>query len=151
MVTQNHFVIPATVLEKFRSRGFPEGVTLAADHCMTFGSMSYLNHLRMCDTLSHSPGFDIYFLSNMPRSAEQSSAYCHYFLFFGRHNHSISTPRGEYGQYQPLGVNTGKYSTFFSVLWHQKTWNNDLDDQENKRFCVITMETSRCCVAVYRT
>ena len=33
MVTQNHFVIPATVLEKFRSRGFPEGVTLNADHC----------------------------------------------------------------------------------------------------------------------
>ena len=25
MVTQNHFVIPATVLEKFRSRGFPRG------------------------------------------------------------------------------------------------------------------------------
>ena len=33
MVTQNHFVIPATVLEKFRSRGFPEGVTLTSDHC----------------------------------------------------------------------------------------------------------------------
>ena len=33
MVTQNHFVIPAMVLEKFRSRGFPEGVTLTADHC----------------------------------------------------------------------------------------------------------------------
>ena len=33
MVTQNHFVIPATFLEKFRSRGFPEGVTLTADHC----------------------------------------------------------------------------------------------------------------------
>ena len=33
MVTQNHFVIPATVLEKFRSQGFPEGVTLTADHC----------------------------------------------------------------------------------------------------------------------
>ena len=33
MVTQNHFVIPATVLEKFRYRGFPEGVTLTADHC----------------------------------------------------------------------------------------------------------------------
>ena len=33
MVTQNHFVIPATVLEKFRSRGYPEGVTLTADHC----------------------------------------------------------------------------------------------------------------------
>ena len=32
MVTQNHFVIPATFLEKFRSRGFPEGVTLTADH-----------------------------------------------------------------------------------------------------------------------
>ena len=31
-------------------------------------------------------------------SAGQSSAYCHYFFFFGRHNHSISTPRGEYGQ-----------------------------------------------------
>ena len=30
MVTQNHFVIPATVLEKFRSRGFPEGVTETA-------------------------------------------------------------------------------------------------------------------------
>ena len=36
MVTQNHFVIPATVLEKFISRGFPEGVTLTADHCTTF-------------------------------------------------------------------------------------------------------------------
>ena len=36
MVTQNHFVIPATVLEKFRSRGFPVGVTLTADHCMWF-------------------------------------------------------------------------------------------------------------------
>ena len=34
MVTQNHFVIPATVLEKFRYRGFPEGVTLTADHCI---------------------------------------------------------------------------------------------------------------------
>ena len=34
MVTQNHFVIPAAVLEKFRSRGFPEGVTLTADHCI---------------------------------------------------------------------------------------------------------------------
>ena len=33
MVTQNHIVIPATVLEKFRFRGFPEGVTLTADHC----------------------------------------------------------------------------------------------------------------------
>ena len=33
VVTQNHFVIPAAVLEKFRSRGFPEGVTLTADHC----------------------------------------------------------------------------------------------------------------------
>ena len=33
MVTQNHFVIPATFLEKFRSRGYPEGVTLTADHC----------------------------------------------------------------------------------------------------------------------
>ena len=33
MVTQNYFVMPATVLEKFRSRGFPEGVTLTADHC----------------------------------------------------------------------------------------------------------------------
>ena len=34
MVTRNHFVIPATVLEKFRSRGFPQGVTLTADHCI---------------------------------------------------------------------------------------------------------------------
>ena len=33
MVTQNYFAIPATVLEKFRSRGFPEGVTLTTDHC----------------------------------------------------------------------------------------------------------------------
>ena len=33
MVTQNHFVIPATVLEKFRSRGFPQAATLTADHC----------------------------------------------------------------------------------------------------------------------
>ena len=33
MVTQNHFVIPATVLEKFRSRGFPEGVTVTAQVC----------------------------------------------------------------------------------------------------------------------
>ena len=33
MVTQNYFSIPATVLEKFKSRGFPEGVTLTADHC----------------------------------------------------------------------------------------------------------------------
>ena len=33
MVTQKYFVIPATVLEKFRSRGFPEGVTLTGDHC----------------------------------------------------------------------------------------------------------------------
>ena len=36
MMTQNHFEIPATVLEKFRSRGFPEGVTLTADHCTVF-------------------------------------------------------------------------------------------------------------------
>ena len=40
-------------------------------------------------------------------SAEQSSAYWHYFLFFGCHNHSISTPRGEYGQI---------YNTFPSTL-----------------------------------
>ena len=33
MVTQNPFVIPATVLEKFRSRWFPKDVTLTADHC----------------------------------------------------------------------------------------------------------------------
>ena len=26
-------MIPATVLEKFRSRVFPEGVTLTGDHC----------------------------------------------------------------------------------------------------------------------
>ena len=32
MVTQNHFVASAMVLEKFRSRGFPEVVTLTADH-----------------------------------------------------------------------------------------------------------------------
>ena len=38
MVTQNHFVIPATVLEKLRSRGFPEGVTLTADHCIDIDS-----------------------------------------------------------------------------------------------------------------
>ena len=42
MVTQNHFVIPATVLEKFRSRGFPEGVTLTADHC----NMNYFNKIE---------------------------------------------------------------------------------------------------------
>ena len=23
-------------------------------------------------------------------------------------------------------MNTGKYSTFFSVLWRRKTWNNDV-------------------------
>ena len=34
MVTQNHFVIPTTVLEKFRSQGFPEGVTVTAHYCM---------------------------------------------------------------------------------------------------------------------
>ena len=39
MVTQNHFVIPATVLEKFRSRGFPEGVTLTADHCIDLAAL----------------------------------------------------------------------------------------------------------------
>ena len=43
------------------------------------------------------------------RSAEQSSAYCHYFLFFGRHNHSIFTPRGEY-EHSPLGENRAKYA-----------------------------------------
>ena len=32
-MTQNLFVIPATVLEKFRSRGFPEGVTVTAQEC----------------------------------------------------------------------------------------------------------------------
>ena len=53
-------------------------------------------------------------------SAEQSSAYCHYFLFFGRHNHSISIPRGEYGQYQPLGVNTDKYSTLIQYCGAKK-------------------------------
>ena len=36
MVTQNHFVIPTMGLEKFRSRGFPNGVTLTADHCTNF-------------------------------------------------------------------------------------------------------------------
>ena len=42
MVTQNHFVIPTTVLEKFRSRGFPEGVTLTADHCTEFPIPSFV-------------------------------------------------------------------------------------------------------------
>ena len=28
-------------------------------------------------------------------------------------------------QYTPLGVNTDKYATLFSVLWRRKTWNND--------------------------
>ena len=34
MVTQNYFAIPAMILEKLRSQGFPEGVTLTADHCI---------------------------------------------------------------------------------------------------------------------
>ena len=68
---------------------------------------------------------------NILCSAEQSSAYCHYSSFFGRHNHSIFTPRGdiEY-QYSPLGVilniknirSNILHSTL--VLWRQKTWNN---------------------------
>ena len=33
MVTQNHFVIPTTVLAKFRFPGFPEGVTVTAQDC----------------------------------------------------------------------------------------------------------------------
>ena len=53
MVTQNHLVIPATVLEKFRSRGFPEGVTLTANHC------SYLR----------SDQIEIYNLSRLPALA----------------------------------------------------------------------------------
>ena len=32
---------------------------------------------------------------NIKCSAEQSSVYCHYFLFFGHRNHSISTPGAE--------------------------------------------------------
>ena len=70
---------------------------------------------------------------NILCSAEQSSAYCHYSSFFGRHNHSIFTPRGniEY-QYSPLGVilniknirSNILHSTL--VLWRQKTWNNAL-------------------------
>ena len=53
---------------------------------------------------------------NIMCSAEQSSVYCHYFLFFGHHNHSISTPRGEYGQYQPLGVNIQHFSLLEGVI-----------------------------------
>ena len=44
-------------------------------------------------------------------SAEQSSAYCHYFFFL------VATTT----QYPPLGVNTVKYATNFSVLWRRKT------------------------------
>ena len=43
------------------------------------------------------------------------------FLVFWSPQYQYPHPRGEYGQYQPLGVNTGKYSTFFSVLWRRKT------------------------------
>ena len=51
---------------------------------------------------------------NIWDSAERSSAYCHYSMFFGRHN-----------QYPSLVMNTVKYSTLFLVLWRRKTWNND--------------------------
>ena len=44
MVTQNHFVMPAAVLEKFGSRGFPEGVTLTADHCTCIIYINPLTH-----------------------------------------------------------------------------------------------------------
>ena len=50
---------------------------------------------------------------NIWDSAERSSAYCHYSMFFGRHN-----------QYPSLVMNTVKYSTLFLVLWRRKTWNN---------------------------
>ena len=76
-------------------------------------------------------GFFLEFGVNILCSAEQSSAYCHYSSFFGRHNHSIFTPRGdiEY-QYSLLGVILNikniwsiiLHSTL--VLWRQKTWNN---------------------------
>ena len=54
-MTQNHFVIPATVLEKFRSRGFPEGVTLTADHCITLISVEVLRSRQRGVTLK-APG-----------------------------------------------------------------------------------------------
>ena len=43
------------------------------------------------------------------------------FLVFWLPQYQYPPPRGEYGQYQPLGVNTDKYSTLFPVLWRQKT------------------------------
>ena len=57
-------------------------------------------------------GFFLEFGVNILCSAEQSSAYCHYSSFFGRHNHSIFTPRGdiEYQiytvKYTPLHLST---------------------------------------------
>ena len=45
MVTQNHFVISATVLEKFISRGWPEGVTQTTDHCKYFNTKTLIINL----------------------------------------------------------------------------------------------------------
>ena len=57
------------------------------------------------------------FEMNIWDSAERSSAYCHYSMFFGRHQ-----PLNI--QYPSLVMNTGKYSTLLLVMWRQKTWNN---------------------------
>ena len=80
-------------------------------------------------------------------SAEHSSAYCHNFLFFGRHNHSISTPRSEYKQYQPLGVNTDKYATHFSVLWRRKTCNNGTYVSPLSEHMLLTLVTENGSIA----
>ena len=56
---------------------------------------------------------------NIGNSAERSSGYCHYSMFFGRHN-----------QYPSLGMYMGEYPTLLLVLWCRKTWNNaDFDGE----------------------
>ena len=63
------------------------------------------------------------FFVNIMCSAERSSAYCHYSLFFGRHHHSIFTPRDDI----EYPKNTAKYPSLLPVLWRQKTWNNVIE------------------------
>ena len=60
MVTQNHFVIPATVLEKFRPRGFTKGVTVPDQDCTEY-LKSYLEEFG-------SEAFAEAFLARSPES-----------------------------------------------------------------------------------
>ena len=77
---------------------------------------------------------------NILCSAEQSSADSHYSSFFGRHNHSIFTPRGDI-EYQK---NTEKYPSLLLVLWRQCGIMNIMlsSAQQNTEYSLQTREKS---------